>query len=48
MGPSPTPTSSLTPKPGTDKSRFQVSANQLEVVENSHLTHFRMHWLVVK
>ena len=49
MGPSVTPTASLTPKPGVEKSPFQISANQLEIFENVNWTHyFRIHGLVVK
>ena len=48
MGPSPTPMSALTPKPGVKKSPFQISANQIDVVETVVQTHFRIHWLVVK
>ena len=57
MGQSP---SQLAPSPppqtpnrggGAEKSPFQMSANtanRLEVDENVHRTHFRIHWLVVK
>ena len=38
----------LNPKPGTERSVFQIPTNRLKVVENINSTHFKIHWLVVK
>ena len=36
------------PQTGVQKTPFQISANQLEIVENVNRTQLRIHWLVVK
>ena len=36
------------PSQGVEKSLFHISANRLKVVKNANLTHFSIHWLVVK